>query len=273
MAAPFTADQPFKENNVINESERSVDPADDAGKLVQLEADGKISKEFNSAPEVLGQIASSFNFSDVVAYIRLTVGTTFDVFHPLVGPLGVRIDTLDTWADVNSISNGVVIKGNYLYILLEDSLAGLDEWRLYRYDLTDLSTPATQMTFSGSTVLEPTESQMKMFFNGTYFYFTHEAGNSAFEYVIARFTFSGTVLTYDSSITFSDSADAIRYVAMNNGDIFAFDNSPAETRQYNSAGVLQETFNAINNRTAANISGSLYIGNTDGSYSTRAFID
>lgn len=46
MASPFTADQPFKENNVINESEQSVDPTDDAGKLVQLEADGKFSEAF-----------------------------------------------------------------------------------------------------------------------------------------------------------------------------------------------------------------------------------
>lgn len=53
MAAPFDDINAVRKTYFINESERSVDPADDAGKLVQLEANGKISKEFLSLSTVI----------------------------------------------------------------------------------------------------------------------------------------------------------------------------------------------------------------------------
>jgi hypothetical protein len=50
MSDPWKADLPVREDNIINESERSVNPADDEYKLVKLEADGRISKDFLRSP-------------------------------------------------------------------------------------------------------------------------------------------------------------------------------------------------------------------------------
>jgi len=48
MSDPWKADLPIREDNIINESERSVDPTDDEYKLVKLEGDGKISEYFTT---------------------------------------------------------------------------------------------------------------------------------------------------------------------------------------------------------------------------------
>lgn len=46
MGAPFDPDTTFKAENVINLSERDATPSNDAGKLVQLEDDGYLSKQW-----------------------------------------------------------------------------------------------------------------------------------------------------------------------------------------------------------------------------------
>ena len=47
MSDPWKADEPIREENIINESERdSTTPANDEYKLVKLESDGKLSKQF-----------------------------------------------------------------------------------------------------------------------------------------------------------------------------------------------------------------------------------
>jgi hypothetical protein len=46
MSDPWKADLPIREDNIINESERSVDPADDEYKLVKLESGGRLSASF-----------------------------------------------------------------------------------------------------------------------------------------------------------------------------------------------------------------------------------
>ncbi|MGR3504906.1 MAG: hypothetical protein ACU0B7_03435 [Paracoccaceae bacterium] len=52
MANPFNESDPVRKTYFINESERSVDPADDVGKVVQLEADGKIDGSFLRASKI-----------------------------------------------------------------------------------------------------------------------------------------------------------------------------------------------------------------------------
>jgi len=47
MALPFNESAPVRKTYFINDSERSVDPADDAGKVPQLEANGLLSKRFS----------------------------------------------------------------------------------------------------------------------------------------------------------------------------------------------------------------------------------
>lgn len=117
MTAPFTADQPFKENNVINESEQSVDPADDAGKLVQLEADGKFHPTFIKTLVDFGDgsdgdvtISTPTTLTRDMYYNNLTVNDTLTTD-------GYRIfvkDTLDgtgtiTWGTPNPGSDGVTV--------------------------------------------------------------------------------------------------------------------------------------------------------------------
>ena len=58
MAEPFNNIDTVRKTYFINESERSVDPADDAGKVPQLEADGKISGKFLREANIVPYTAS-----------------------------------------------------------------------------------------------------------------------------------------------------------------------------------------------------------------------
>lgn len=50
MSDPWKADEPIREENFINESERSVDPTDDEYKVVKLESNGRYDGKFLNSP-------------------------------------------------------------------------------------------------------------------------------------------------------------------------------------------------------------------------------
>jgi len=166
-----------------------------------------------------------------------------------------------TWADTDSEDGGWVILNNYMYGLLEDSGTSPDTFRVYRYSISNITAAGTLMTFSGATTLAQSDSAIVMTSDGTNFYFSFEAGNSANQYVLAKYTLSGTTLTYDSSITLSDSAtfNGGYTVDGNTGDIYTLNSGVI--KRYNSSGTLQETSAATNISKFLNFSQTLYVGN------------
>lgn len=169
-------------------------------------------------------------FSTVTTTIRLVNGSTTPQ---------VRTITSD-WADADACYGGIVL-GGYFYTLMADTTTTPDTWRVYRYDITNLAAGGTQMTFSGATVLTTTNFVMAMVCDGANFYFNYEAGNSANSWVVAKYSLSGTTLTYVSSATCGSAMAGFNegFAANSNGDIFVTDDSTYKLRKYNSSGTLQ----------------------------------
>lgn len=167
------------------------------------------------------------------------------------------LDVLGTWASANSSANSVIL-GDYVYVLLENNTPNPDVFELYRFSKSSITSVGTQITFSGAFTLADTNSQMKMTSDGTNFYFSYKAGNSSNAYEIAKYTLSGTILTYDSTITLSDSSALTTFVVKSNGDIYTENNG--EIKKYNSSGTLQETSESFGASSVLNFSNTIYAG-------------
>lgn len=153
------------------------------------------------------------------------------------------------WADVEGCM-AVVVLGSYLYALLIDADTSPDTYRVYRYDRTNLAAGGTLMTFSGGTGLTTTNSSLRMSSDGTYLYINFQAGNSANDYALAKYSISGTTLTYVSTTTCGSTSGRFSkfHVRATNGDIIA--HTSQVLRRYDSSGVLQATsptYNYVNN--------------------------
>jgi len=101
------------------------------------------------------------------------------------------------WASATFV-RGYALIGSYLYVLLVKDTATTDA-RVYRYDASDLSLGGTLMTVSGATLNYA--SNIKMSSNGTHLYLNFDGGASANSEDIAKFSISGTTLTYVSTTT------------------------------------------------------------------------
>ena len=167
-----------------------------------------------------------------------------------------------TWTDADTFRSQVIADGFY-YAMMEDTATSPDTFRVYRYPISSITDAGTLMTFSGATVLAQSDEQLQMAFDGTHFYFTHEAGNSANSYVIAKYSLSGTVLTYVSSITLSDATSFNGGFAVDStGRIYTSD-STANFKQYSSTGTLELTSGEDSPFVAIiNFKGEMYLGNT-----------
>lgn len=166
-------------------------------------------------------------------------------------------DTTADWASADNVISSVLI-GSYIYVLLQDTGAAPDEYRVYRYAVNNLAAGGTLMTFSGAVTLTATNNDVIMTSDGTNFYFTFEAGNSANSYVLAKYSLSGTTLTYVSSITCGSTA--ITWIAVKaNGNIYA--KATNDVLKYNSSGTLQTTLTGIIGSTSSllNITDYIYI--------------
>lgn len=148
----------------------------------------------------------------------------------------------DTWAAADDCYSGVKL-GSYLYILARDNSTTPDTWRVYRYDYTNLSAGGTLMTFSGATVLTTTDLVMSMACDGTYLYINYNAGNSANAWVIAKYSISGTTLTYVDSRTCGTANNGFSngFAVTAAGNIYVQDDSTYYMRKYNNAGTIQYT--------------------------------
>lgn len=158
-------------------------------------------------------------------------------------------DLTSDWADADEPVSSVII-GQYLYVLILDNGTAPDTYRVYRYAVNDLSAGGTLMSFSGAVQLTTTNDAVLMTSDGTNFYFSFEAGNSANSYVLAKYSLSGTTLTYVSSITCGSTAITL-FIVNASGNLYT--KSSDVITKFNSSGVsqysttlLSNTFNIFN---------------------------
>lgn len=142
------------------------------------------------------------------------------------------------WASASHIE-GVVILGAYVYILLRNG--GGTERRVYRYDVTDLSSGGTQMTAAFFDSTSTTGARMTS--DGTDLFISHDAGRDASnDYEIARITISGTTLSVAETIVCGSTAGYFDSFAVTSDSIYAWDSAAGNIlRKYNRSGTLQAT--------------------------------
>lgn len=158
-----------------------------------------------------------------------------------------------SWAQAD-YCNGAVKLGNYLYLCLHDS--GATTTRIYRYAKNNLAAGGTLMTaaFLGTT------SNTEMTSNGTDFYFTHDGGDSANDWLILKATLSGTTLTEDSVITCGAATMFSNGFGVNTTKIYGSDGTSLTS--FNMSGVLQAQKDRGATLNIFNSEGTIYLGVT-----------
>lgn len=152
---------------------------------------------------------------------------------------GIQTRTLASdWADANDTRSAIHI-GNYIYLLLLDESTA---YRVYRYDAGNIAGGGTLMTFSGQS-LAYNNNEQKMFTDGTDFYFTCKAGANGNDYVVSKYTLSGTTFTYVSDITCGSTANTMEYPVKvdTSGNLYGWSTSDNLIRKYSSSGTLLST--------------------------------
>lgn len=150
-------------------------------------------------------------------------------------------DLTTDWANADEPVSAVVL-GQYMYALVLDNGTTPDTYRVYRYAVNNLAAGGTLMSFSGAKTLTTTNDAMLMTSDGTSFYFSFEAGNSANSYVLAKYSLSGTTFTYVSSITCGSTA-ITSFMVNSVGNIYA--KQSQTITKYNSSGTSQYTTTSV----------------------------
>jgi len=174
--------------------------------------------------------------------------------------------TTSDWADADTLQSGIVCLGDYIYLMLVDNGTTPDTYRIYRYDKNNIAAGGTLMGFAGATVLVQSDNFPHMTCDGTFFYFMHNAGNSANSYVLAKYSVSGTTFTYVSSITCGSTA-INSFVVKADGTIYAVQGSGVIAK-YNTGGtqLYATATNAyVTTNQLANIQNNIYIMANTGS--------
>ena len=184
------------------------------------------------------------NFSTDTLSTLAGTSTTIYLHQPNTFPQEYNM-TAD-WADVN-ISYSSVLLGDYLYVLMLNSTPDPDQWRIYRYDRTNLAAGGTLITFSGQAIADANVT-LYMATDGTDIYINYDGGNSANDYEVSKYTISGTVFTYDSTITCGSTALDVQRMLVNSNGIYGLKmsgNNIAKITKFNFSGVEQSNSGAI----------------------------
>lgn len=195
----------------------------------------------NLFPHFLGVKFVRELYSDCPAIVGFT-GTTLRV-HLIEDELYQSYDIgASEWLTVQALRS-VVILGNYIYLLAVDDTGDPDEHRIYRFAKTNMAAGATVMTFSGAVVLTNVNKLLAMSSDGTNIYINFAAGtDSTNDYKLAKYSISGTVLTYVSTITCGSTVDSVRqFFVQSDGDVVAISDDLATLRRFNSSGTIQNT--------------------------------
>lgn len=193
------------------------------------------------------------SFGDSITTIELLGGTS----------RYQRRNTTSDWAAADQ-PRACVINGPYLYVLLQDSGATPDEYRIYRYDKDNLAGGGTQMSFSGTAPDLTTDRTLRLTSDGTYFYLNYDGGNSANAYVIAKYSVSGTSFVYDSSITCGSATLGFNttFQVLADRSIYTLDQTNDNISKFDRTGTLvyTDTASTLNNQleTLSNIENTLF---------------
>lgn len=108
--------------------------------------------------------------------------------------------SVQLWANQTYVVYGICVLGNYVYVSLDD---GTNFMKRYDLDLTN----ATVMTFSG------TRYNGYLATDGTFIYIAEydTLGSTPNNDDIAKYSISGTTITYDSTIDFGTEAALVKY--------------------------------------------------------------
>ena len=212
------------------------------------------------------------SFSDEIFNHQAAISSQLTLATPTTGGVINSVSITGTWSDAtNIIATTICFVGDYMYIVLENSATAPDTFRIYRYDKSNITATGTLMSFSGATVLETTDDSLQMASDGTNFYFSFQAGNSSNQYVIAKYTLSGTTLAFDSTITLSDSATFNQnFVVDSVGNIYTINSG--SVKKYNASGILQYTSEGTSYRNLVSLSGTIYAGDNDTKTFTKLFV-
>ena len=208
----------------------------------------------------MSAVFNNVSFTDEFFNTHTISGSTLRLATETTGKIMNTVPITGTWADADDISvSAICFLNGYMYITLQDFGTAPDTRRVYRYDLANITANGTQMSFAGATVLVATDSAVEMACDGTNFYFSFNAGNSANQFSIAKYTLSGTTLTYNSTITLSDSATFDQGFAVDTvGNIFTINSSAI--KRYNNAGAIEYTTVVVAYDTVLSFSGTIYGG-------------
>ena len=155
------------------------------------------------------------------------------------GPIYKNMSTTD-WTGVDSLTGFVTI-GDYTYVSGYDTGTGPYTQKVLRYTHSDYFASPVEMTYSGAKGLINSNNIANMTSDGTYFYFTMEAGNSSSSFILAKFSLSGTVFTYISSTTYG--SDVVGSFAVKaDGTVFIQTSGSGTFKEYSSDGTLLKTY-------------------------------
>ena len=253
-----------KAGDFINKATANAVPSADEGRVVKLEATGRIDKQFLDLPMVLsgdvlatdaGQMYSYYT-DNYLVHIG-SVSSVVYVYPPNEEPAALAMSDIP-WTGTKSAAYGMVVLGGYLYIKVKNTTPSPDEHRIYRYDLADLTAAPINMTLVGQTHAAA-DAITTLVCDGEYFYITYDAGNSVNAHVLAKYSLSGTTLTYISTITCGAEVVSWAGVGINkNGDIYV--KVTNYLYKYNSSGALQYVSAAsiTNKLNIMNVLGTLY---------------
>jgi hypothetical protein len=232
-----------------------------ANKIIRTGSNGKIDNSVTESPFYIStthhnyfQTTGGF-YSDVYSiYSNSSTEFKFEYTTSYMQ----RRDTTSDWASSNAVNSAVVL-GSYIYVFIRDSS---NNYRLYRYSVTDLASGGTLMTISGQAFATTGGNDVRMTSNGTDFFFNYKGGNSANDYRVSRYTISGTTLTYVSDIVCGSTADSVRAFAVDSSNnVYGFSTSDSFIRKFNSSGTLQYTTGSYRSmQCVANILGNFFAG-------------
>lgn len=150
-----------------------------------------------------------------------------------------RLITND-WADARYPRSVVVLDG-YLYMLIVSQNLSPQQWRVYRYNVSNIAAGGVEMNFVGLPLVNADYLLQMTSSSAGVFYFTHEAGNSANDFTVAKYSLAGTTFNYVESVTFGSDLDSFnRIMVDNDGDVYGMSTPSGNdfVRKFDPAGNL-----------------------------------
>lgn len=204
-------------------------------------------------------------YQDKYVIVSMRVGN--NTFSIVVEDLNIQIRSYTLDMPSATLVTSSVVLDSSLYLLMTNSPTSTS-YQVFKYDLYNINAGGILVSFVGLPLATPLSNTMVMTSNGTDIYFNYNAGNSANDYVIARYSItSPTVFTYQNSITCGSTSDSFRRIIVDSlGNLYGgSENTTNVFLKYSPSGTYYYQigfFNLINNNKVLNWSGDFYLGET-----------